>query len=238
MNEQQRERLHQLISQHKEIVALKEKQNPTVLIQMTLLDIIRSLSNLGIIDNIRDSAKAVERLHNGRLPFETFTELHYLLVIATKALRILESENLQDMELMSFTDLSFSLLEVGKRLPILSSLISHDIGIEETLKYSTYSNIQDVLHKQKSGEGGQKKAARARENKTETIKPLLDKLERLRFSGKYKTYKKAVFALLLEDEFQLIAEAVCSVPSTISEKFLMKEAKKVWEKSIRPAGLK
>lgn len=42
------------------------------------------------------------------------------------------------------------MMEIGKRLPILSSIIGGDLGVGQILRLSSCRDIQDILHKAKA----------------------------------------------------------------------------------------
>jgi hypothetical protein len=93
--------------------------------------------------------------------------------------------------------------------------------------------IQSVMHREKSGQGGRKKAEEERKAKLETIKLFLDELKQVRFTGQFKTCRRAVDVLLARDErFLSLADNIENGKISY-DNFLIPEAKKIWNRTIR-----
>jgi hypothetical protein len=89
------------------------------------------------------------------------------------------------------------------------------------------------MHREKSGQGGRKKAEEERKAKLETIKLFLDELKQVRFTGQFKTCRRAVDVLLARDErFLSLADNIENGKISY-DNFLIPEAKKIWNRTIR-----
>jgi hypothetical protein len=154
-----------------------------------------------------------------------------------KILQVYLESAIEDLRSVSdppaMLSLCLRLVEIGKRLPILSGLTGQEYGEAELLPFSKHTDIQAILHSRKCGVGPRHRAIDEREKKLKLIEPLIMELQSLRFSGRFRNVQAAVNYLLTQDRYQHLAELIYSDTPQISyEKFLIKVAKKAWRSAV------
>ena len=124
------------------VIEAEEKVTPADFVSMFLLLMLESIE--GIFD-----AKGSIPLDPKSVPLHN--EIAILQASITDvALKILEKPTISSINDGQFSTLLFIMMEIGKRLPILSSTIGGDIGIGQILRLSSFRDIQDILHKSKA----------------------------------------------------------------------------------------
>lgn len=184
-----------------------------------------------LLSQVKSAHEIRSEVNRSRKPRDkaSIKELLILEKSATEASDLLEGEE-SDLLLLCML-----LLEVGKRIGVLSSYTGKNTGFSDY--ESSMARIQTILHRKGSGKGGAKKAERERAEKLQFIKPVLDELKRARLSGKYGSLYRALDKVLAREEFQHIEtelrgkdeEKKNKKPWISYDNFFIPEARKIWK---------
>jgi hypothetical protein len=214
-------------------------------------ELLKSLSRLEVLEEqshvtfvkyclmfTLSQAEEAKRAKEEQLPKGDYDREHMELHILEQSLQGVLGMLDEQAFPKSLIRLSILLIEIGRRLPLLSTLTGEEsLKLTDLLPYSTDAGMQSLLHARKCGHGGKQKAANEREKKMEILAPLFDALKRERFSGRYRSLRGAVGALLDRDVLCHIYDHIPpegkKYPLIAYDTFLYPEAKKIWNAEVR-----